>query len=373
VPGHASYTGQETWIDTGQGPLPATKEGVKDALDAGVVSVIFCSDAAAEGLNLQAARVVVNVDVPWNPARLEQRIGRIDRMGQRASEVEVYNLWYPQSVEAKMYSRLLARRELSELAVGEGSELISDEIRDQVAAMFGSRTVPRPDALDRLQELRKEIQYVAFQKIWRVDIEPNPPSTIWRKGMLDLVRRVAQREGRTVTTDLDGLLHIGGLNGMTYEVSASPGLRSSLTLSHPALSIVAGAPTARPARPVGELCVLETEAVPYAFGIRSEGRVRLLPPAHLAQILGAIVEGTPIKWEDGWEIPLHHGDPEWGLDTPPDWSLLSRWLPNRSELVTIWPPESDRVGVVPQPSTGPWQVRRLGEVPIEGFRNEGPD
>ena len=45
---------------------------------------LLATDAAAEGLNLQGrCRVIVNFELPWNPARLEQRIGRIDRMGQR--------------------------------------------------------------------------------------------------------------------------------------------------------------------------------------------------------------------------------------------------------------------------------------------------
>ena len=84
-----------------------------------MVSVVFCSDAASEGLNLQAARVIINIDVPWNPARLEQRIGRIARLGQRADTVKIYNLWYPDSVESKIYTRLLQRKDLYDLAVGE--------------------------------------------------------------------------------------------------------------------------------------------------------------------------------------------------------------------------------------------------------------
>jgi superfamily II DNA/RNA helicase len=46
------------------------------------IRVLLCSDAASEGLNLQVASALINYDLPWNPARVEQRIGRIDRIGR---------------------------------------------------------------------------------------------------------------------------------------------------------------------------------------------------------------------------------------------------------------------------------------------------
>src|SRR5690606_34240352 len=100
--------------------------------ESGEVDIVFCSDAASEGLNLQAASVVINVDVPWNPARLEQRIGRAARLGQTAEIVDVLNLWYPQSVEAKIYERVLQRRDVMELALGAFPELVGTAIRNAV-------------------------------------------------------------------------------------------------------------------------------------------------------------------------------------------------------------------------------------------------
>lgn len=75
----------------------------------GAFPVIVCSDAASEGLNLQSANVVINVDVPWNPARILQRFGRIDRFGQKKTELYFYNLFYPGTIEDRMYSRLHRR------------------------------------------------------------------------------------------------------------------------------------------------------------------------------------------------------------------------------------------------------------------------
>nr|HPO46839.1 helicase-related protein [Spirochaetota bacterium] len=66
-------------------------------------------DAASEGLNLQALSSLVNLDLPWNPTRLEQRKGRIQRIGQESDDVWIYNLRYKDSVEDKVHSLLSSR------------------------------------------------------------------------------------------------------------------------------------------------------------------------------------------------------------------------------------------------------------------------
>ena len=76
------------------------KEEVRRALEGNDVNIVLCTDAASEGLNLQAASAIINVDMPWNPAKVEQRIGRIDRLGQTSPCVTVVNTWYPTSIEA---------------------------------------------------------------------------------------------------------------------------------------------------------------------------------------------------------------------------------------------------------------------------------
>jgi len=68
--------------------------------------VLLCTEAAAEGLNFQFCGALVNYDMPWNPMRVEQRIGRIDRLGQRHSVIRIFNLYYDDTVEADIYSVL---------------------------------------------------------------------------------------------------------------------------------------------------------------------------------------------------------------------------------------------------------------------------
>ena len=85
------------------------REQVKRRFRDGEAELLLCTDAAAEGLNFQFCGALVNYDMPWNPMRVEQRIGRIDRVGQRHPTIRVVNLHYEGTVETAVY-RALRRR-----------------------------------------------------------------------------------------------------------------------------------------------------------------------------------------------------------------------------------------------------------------------
>ena len=80
--------------------------------------ILLCTDAAAEGLNFQFCGALVNYDMPWNPMRVEQRIGRIDRLGQRHANVRITNFHYRDTVEADVYEALRERIGSFETVVG---------------------------------------------------------------------------------------------------------------------------------------------------------------------------------------------------------------------------------------------------------------
>jgi SNF2 family DNA or RNA helicase len=61
--------------------------------------VLVSTEAGGEGRNLQFCRIVINYDLPWNPMRVEQRIGRIDRIGQKAPVVKILNLYMEGTIE----------------------------------------------------------------------------------------------------------------------------------------------------------------------------------------------------------------------------------------------------------------------------------
>ncbi|MEB3882222.1 helicase-related protein [Lyngbya sp. CCY1209] len=94
------------------------KGKIKNLFRQGEIKLLLCTESASEGLNLQTCGVLVNYDLPWNPMRVEQRIGRLDRIGQRYPTVKIHNLYYDGTVEAKVYRRLRERIGLFANVVG---------------------------------------------------------------------------------------------------------------------------------------------------------------------------------------------------------------------------------------------------------------
>jgi len=115
----ACYSGRGgEWWD-GNAWMPITKEELKNAFREGErIKILLATEAASEGLNLQTCGVLINYDMPWNPMRVEQRIGRVDRIGQRYERVWIYNYFYKETVEAKVYQALNNRIDWFQDVVG---------------------------------------------------------------------------------------------------------------------------------------------------------------------------------------------------------------------------------------------------------------
>jgi len=105
-------------------------EEFRKPASAGGATYMVCTDAAAEGVNLQFCWIMVNYDVPWNPARLEQRMGRIHRYGQKRDKVFILNLLASNTREGRVLKTLLDKLERIR------KELGSDKVFDVVGRVF---------------------------------------------------------------------------------------------------------------------------------------------------------------------------------------------------------------------------------------------
>ena len=85
------------------------REEIKGKVKDRKIRLLVATDAACEGLNLQTLGTLINVDLPWNPSRLEQRIGRIKRYGQTRDRVDMLNLVYKNTNDEKVYQALSRR------------------------------------------------------------------------------------------------------------------------------------------------------------------------------------------------------------------------------------------------------------------------
>ena len=129
--------------------------------DPAAIDVLLSSEVGSEGLDFQFCDAMVNYDIPWNPMRIEQRIGRIDRYGQKSETVAIYNFVTPGTVDFDIYDRCLLRIGIFERAIG-GSEAILGEIATgsrQVAEDFSLTESERSARLQQLAD--NEIRQIA--------------------------------------------------------------------------------------------------------------------------------------------------------------------------------------------------------------------
>lgn len=127
------YAGRVATIHGGMA-WPEREEQMDRFRDPAGARFLIATDAAGEGINLQFCRLMVNYDIPWNPARLEQRMGRIHRYGQK-HEVHIVNLVSTNTREGRVLKVLLERLEAIR------RELRSDKVFDVIGRLFENRSL----------------------------------------------------------------------------------------------------------------------------------------------------------------------------------------------------------------------------------------
>ena len=129
------------------------RDEIKQLVRTGQLRLVLGTDAASEGLNLQRLGTLINLDLPWNPTRLEQRKGRIQRIGQIRDEVLLYNMRYRDSVEDRVHELLSERLEDIFALFGQVPDILEDAwvdvaLGDQKEAERKIRSIPKRHPFD---------------------------------------------------------------------------------------------------------------------------------------------------------------------------------------------------------------------------------
>lgn len=125
----------------GDVPIPEREARIEDFSSDPEILVLLSSEVGGEGLDLQFASVVVNYDLPWNPMVLEQRIGRIDRIGQKSQTITIVNLILKGTVEDRILNRLYTRIGLFEETIGEIDPILGQKVQElAINALLGKLT-----------------------------------------------------------------------------------------------------------------------------------------------------------------------------------------------------------------------------------------
>jgi len=108
--------------------------------------ILLASEVASEGVDLQFSSLVINYDLPWNPMRIEQRIGRIDRIGQDAEQILIWNFIYADTVDERVYDRLLDRLNIFTQALGSMEAILGDQISNLTVELLTHKLTPEQEA-----------------------------------------------------------------------------------------------------------------------------------------------------------------------------------------------------------------------------------
>ena len=154
------------------------REVIKNAVRNREIRLVVATDAACEGLNLQSLGTLINIDLPWNPSRLEQRLGRIKRFGQTRKYVDMLNLVYSGTQDEKIYNVLSGRLKDTYDIFGSLPDTIDDEWIEGEEQMI--------KRMDEYMHEREKAQN-AFSIKYRGTVDPN--AHLWERCAAVLSRR----------------------------------------------------------------------------------------------------------------------------------------------------------------------------------------
>ena len=128
------------------------------------VRVLLTSEVGSEGLDFQFCDTLFNYDLPWNPMRVEQRIGRIDRYGQKAEKIRIYSFFLRGTIEERILERLYTRIGIFEDSVGDLEPILGPLAQQLSREIFSMDLTP-------VQELEKTEQLLASLEVRRLEEE----------------------------------------------------------------------------------------------------------------------------------------------------------------------------------------------------------
>lgn len=155
---------------------------IKEFESANGPDILLSSEVASEGVDLQFSSLVINYDLPWNPAKIEQRIGRIDRIGQEEPKILIWNFIHSDTIDGRIYERLLDRLDIFRFALGSMEAMLGEEIRDLSYELLSHRLTPEQEearidrakvAIETFRRQQEQLEQEATQLIAHSDFIQN--------------------------------------------------------------------------------------------------------------------------------------------------------------------------------------------------------
>lgn len=141
------------------GGMAESKQDVIDGFrKSSKTRLLLSSEVGSEGLDIEFAKVLINYDLPWNPMVVEQRIGRLDRIGQKADRILIFNLIAEDTIDERIYDRLYMRLNLFRRALGDLEAVLGPIVSELTRDLLTHRLSPEQQQ-ERIKRAEQALAY----------------------------------------------------------------------------------------------------------------------------------------------------------------------------------------------------------------------
>ncbi|NUU18455.1 DEAD/DEAH box helicase family protein [Cellulomonas humilata] len=204
------------------------RQPIIDGFRAGEFDILVVSEVGSEGLDFEFCNVLVNYDLPWNPMRVEQRIGRLDRFGQKNEKIFIFNMHVPGTIETDILARLYQRIGIFENSIGDLEPILRDEFRDITKQLLDPRLTDeqrrrradeiaiaietKAKQLKKLEEERATLSTIDQLKVdGMTESGPTDGRYVGASEIRSLIETLVRATGATLTgPDRTGVFHLRG-------------------------------------------------------------------------------------------------------------------------------------------------------------------
>ncbi|WP_298877073.1 helicase-related protein [uncultured Microbacterium sp.] len=186
-----------------------TKSEIKTRFRSGELEVLIGTDSMSEGLNLQTSGRLINYDMPWNLMRVEQRIGRVDRIGASYKDIRISNYFYADTVEEQVYRGIAEDYGDFTDIVGDAAPVLANMER-AIERLALTRYSTPIDIESEVGSIRQQVEEIKSEPVGNDDLgKPTDESRI---------KQPPQLVGATTPQELERLLTTNGLSRVAFEV-----------------------------------------------------------------------------------------------------------------------------------------------------------
>ncbi|MFH9862512.1 helicase-related protein [Streptomyces sp. NPDC017202] len=138
---------------------PIERERIMKDFRSGAFDLLLVSEVGSEGLDFEFCNVLVNYDLPWNPMRVEQRIGRLDRFGQQHEKIFIFNMQVPGTIETDIFQRLYTRIGVFQDSIGELEPILRGRLKELHRIVLDPHLTP--------EQRRRQVDRIAVARVDR--------------------------------------------------------------------------------------------------------------------------------------------------------------------------------------------------------------